>query len=550
MLLELAAENIAIMDRVEVRFGPGFTSITGETGAGKSLLIDAISLCLGERADTSLVRKGAGSASVRAVFDPPKYTRALLQELGYEIGDDFLFLQREVAAEGKSSCRINGRTAPLSVLKQVGDTLADLHGQHEHQSLLNVSSHLGLLDTWIGHEATSMRELVLQSWEAISQLQTESEALRRDGAERERMLDVLRFQVQDLEGAGVRVGELEELQREIKRLQGAEALDRSLRVAEEALFSADTSARDLIQKAVRALEEAGEIDPRLEPAIDALRNAELAVEEASTEIKQGLERVEFDPDRIERIAVRIDEYATLRRKYGETETDLLNFLSKATLDLDRLENAEALSVDIDGKLDEARKEYELRATALTKVRKSFAEKFASLVKAELEELGMPGVKFACVLGEGLAGPHGKDSFEFQFSANVGEDARPLSKIASGGEMSRVMLAIKTVTAGKGGVPTLIFDEIDAGLGGQTAAVVAKKLAKLGESYQVLAITHVAQIAGRAGAQVSIEKSTPGDRTVMVVKELSPSERVEEIARMVGGETVGEEAIANARQLLS
>ncbi|MDQ2985689.1 MAG: DNA repair protein RecN [Armatimonadota bacterium] len=550
MLLELSAENIAIMDRVDVRFGPGFTSITGETGAGKSLLIDAISLCLGERADTSLVRKGAASATVRAVFDPPEHTRALLREMGYEIGDEFLFLQRDLAAEGKSSCRINGRTSPLSVLKQVGDTLADLHGQHEHQSLLNVSSHLGLLDVWIGVDALSVRALVSESWETILHLQKELGELRRDSAERERMLDVLRFQVQELDGAGVRVGEIEELQGEIKRLQGAEALEGYLKVAEESLYSSDRSARDLIQNALKSLDEVGAIDPRLQPAIDALRNAELAVEEAAKEIKQGLDRVEFDPERIENIAARLDEYATLRRKYGETEEIILEFLNKANFDLGRLENAEALRNDIDSKLGEARNEYEMRAASLTEVREAFAEKFASLVLAELQELGMLGGKFACVLSAGHAGPYGKDSFEFQFSANVGEDVRPLSKIASGGEMSRVMLAIKTVMAGKGGVPTLIFDEIDAGLGGQTAAVVAKKLARLGESYQVLAITHVPQIAGRAGAQVSIEKSTSAGRTVMAVRELSASERVEEIARMVGGETVGEEAIANARQLLS
>ena len=550
MLIELSTENIAIMDRVDVRFGPGFTAITGETGAGKSLLIDAISLCLGERADSTLVRKGASSASVRAIFDAPQETRALLDSLGYGIGEEALYLQRDLASEGKSICRINGRTAPLSILKQIGDTLADLHGQHEHQSLLHASSHLRLLDDWIGSEARAAREAVGVAWDRLADLRSQVDGLRRDASERERMLDVLRFQVDELESAGVRIGEILELQSNLKRLQGAEALDTYLQAASTSMFEADQSARSLLQSAISNITDAATIDVGLRRTIDSLRSAELALEEAIDETKSAITRVEFDPEKIEEIAARLDLYATLKRKYGTDESEMLEFLEKATQDLDRLQNAEQLSSDLENQIAAAETDYDTKAEDLSRMRKAGATRFANDVQSELRELGMKAASFESRLERKSPTRDGFDAFEFLFSANAGEDVKPLARIASGGEMSRAMLAIKTVMAGKGGVPTLIFDEIDAGLGGQTAAVVAKKLARLGEVYQVLAITHVAQIAGKASAQVSIQKTSDKQRTVTTVKELSPEERVDEIARMVGGEIVSDAAIANAKQLLS
>jgi len=550
MLIELAAENIAIMDKVEVRFGPGLTAITGETGAGKSLLIDAISLCLGERADTGLVRKGATSASVQAVFDPPCSTRALLDELGYSIGDDALFLQRELAVEGKSGCRINGKTAPLSVLKLVGDSLADLHGQHEHQSLLNAATHLGLLDAWIGEKAFEGLRNVATAWQEMTRLKAEIEELQKNVEERERMLDVLRFQVSEIEDIDVKPGEIVELQRELRRLESSESLSAALQSAKESLFNGEISAKDLVSKALHEMEAAAQLDSALEPAVESLRAALIEIDDSSEDVKAGLDRVEYAPERIELIAGRLDECSALKRKYGDSEERILEFLEKARTDLDRLEHMDALCSDAAVRLREAESKYATHANAMSDLRHSRAAKFANLVETELKELGMPAAKFTCEITDKPPGPEGIDLIYLGFSANVGENAMPFSKIASGGEMSRVMLAVKTVMAGKGGIPTLIFDEIDAGLGGQTAAVVAKKLASLGENYQVLVITHVPQIAGRASAQVSIEKESVDGRTVARVRELTPDERVTEIARMVGGEKIEEAAIANAKQLLS
>ncbi|MEO7454589.1 MAG: DNA repair protein RecN [Fimbriimonadales bacterium] len=550
MLIELFAENIAIMDHAEVSFGPGFTSITGETGAGKSLLIDAISLCLGERADISLVRSGATSATVRAVFDAPTETRELLEALGYGIGDEALYLQRDLAAEGKSTCRINGRTAPVNVLKQIGDTLADLHGQHEHQSLLHVANHLGMLDSWVGPPAHDARSETQAAWDELSRLKRERESLSKDASERERLIDVLRFQVDEIEAAGVSIGEIEQLQNYLKRLQGAESLQSLINNASNSLFRDETNARGLLQGAIHSLEEAATIDDELATATERLRRAELSVEEVVDDIKAAAERVEFDAEKIEATAARLDLYATLRRKYGKDETEILRFLDDATRDLDRLENAEHASSQLEERIQAAQEKYNGAAKQLSTIRTKAAGKLASGVQSEVQELGMPAGKFASQIVDKTPSRDGTDAFEFLFSANAGENVKPLSKIASGGEMSRVMLAIKTVMAGRGGVPTLIFDEIDAGLGGQTAAVVAKKLSKLGENYQVLAITHVPQIAGKAAAQVSIEKTTDRNRTITIVKQLSPDDRVQEIARMVAGESVTDEAIANAKQLLA
>jgi DNA repair protein RecN (Recombination protein N) len=448
MLIELSAENIAIMDRAEVSFGPGFTAITGETGAGKSLLIDAISLCLGERADTSLVRTGATFATVRAVFDAPRETRRLLAELGYDIGDEALYLQRDLAVEGKSICRINGKTAPVNILKQIGDTLADLHGQHEHQSLLHAPNHLAILDDWIGDPARDARDATNRAWDDLSHLKREKESLRTDASERERMIDVLRFQVDEIESAGVHKGEIEQLQTTLKRLQGAEALQSFIDKSTDALYSNETNVRGLLQGAIHELSSASQIDTELTRAVQQLHTAELAIEEAIAEAKTGAERVEFDPQKIEEIAGRLDLYATLRRKYGQNESEILQFFEKASSDLNRLENAERASNDLDSSIKKAETAYSKAAATLSAVRSKAAANFAKAVQQEVQELGMPAGKFTSAFTQKPPTRDGTDDFEFLFSANAGENVKPLSRIASGGEMSRVMLAIKLSWQGK------------------------------------------------------------------------------------------------------
>jgi DNA repair protein RecN (Recombination protein N) len=550
MLIELSVENIAIMDQATARFGPGFTSITGETGAGKSLLIGAISLCLGERADLNLIRKGASRAFVLAVFDPPATIRKMLAEIGYPIGNEELFLQREIAAEGKSISRINGKAAPVGIIKQIGDVLIDLHGQHDHQSLIHSSKHTDVLDEFGGEDVIALRSEVARIWSELASVRMRIEEMRRDVQERERAIDVLRYQIQEIVEFGVKVGEVAEASATIKLLQGAENLQQFLLEAQDALNSGETTAKSLTQIASHALARAAEYDEQLRSVHETLGNVQLSLEEVSMEIKRSLESVEFNPEKIEGIAKRLDEYNSLKRKYGETEDQILIFLARAESELQRLESIEQASEELIERESTLTEEYEFKASRLTEKRINTAETFSAAVQEQLKELGMRHARFVAQLSSREASKSGREQCEFLLSANVGEDVKPLAKIASGGEISRVMLAIKTAMADSGGVPTLIFDEIDTGLGGKTAAIVARKLAELGKNYQVLAITHVPQIASAAGAQISIDKTESSGVTSTQLRQLDPEARVLEIARMVGGVNVTDEAVANARQLLN
>jgi DNA repair protein RecN (Recombination protein N) len=548
MLVELVAENVAIMDKARLNFGPGFTAITGETGAGKTLLIGSISLCLGERVGADTVRAGAAQAVIQAVFDPPAATKQLLEELGYA-SEDALYLQREISAEGRTQCRINGRLAPLSALKRIGDSLADLHGQHEHQRLLDSSAHLMMLDEWIGKEAFRLRERVAKSCSRVRDTERRIAELQTNDREREQMLDLLRFQISEIEEAGIRPDERDQIDREIARLKGAEDLAAHLNHAAESAFTGEVSAKDLLSEALRSVRAATAIDPRLEKIGDDFHAALMSLEESAIALKEAQENIEFNPERLEEIAGRLDQLSKLRRKYGDTEEAVLEFLGESKKKLRLLEGSDADREDLQTQLDTEKMRLAEDCAILTKLRTNSAKSFSGLVEAELADLAMPKATFLADLGPKEPSTDGADACEFIFSANAGEPPRSLSKIASGGEISRVMLAIKTIMAGKGDVPTLIFDEIDAGLGGQTAAIVAKKLEQLAKNYQVIVITHVPQIASRAAVQVSIEKKEVDSRSVTRVRRLQDSERIDEIARMLAGEKVSAAAVENAKHLL-
>jgi len=548
MLVELVAENVAIMDKAWLQFGPGFTAITGETGAGKSLLMGSISLCLGERAGPEIVRAGAAQAIVQAVFAPPASTKSLVEELGYG-SDDALYLQREIAAEGRSQCRINGRLAPLNILKRIGDSLADLHGQHEHQSLLNANRHLDMLDDWIGVDAALLRERIAKLYANNLEISRKIRQLEAAGRDREHRLDLLRFQVAEIEEAGVQKGERSRLEEDLARLKGAETLAEALHEAAECAFAGELAAKDLLARSLRSLETAAQIDARLRPACDQLQAALVSLEECAMGIKDGQESIEFNPERLEEIAGRLDLLAGLARKYGDSEEAILNYLHESKETLAFLEGSKTSRDDLTSKLAENEERLLADCRLLTNLRSERASKFADLVGHELSELGMPKAALSATLQPKPIAADGADELEFMFSANRGERQRPFSKVASGGEISRVMLAVKTVIAGKGGVPTLIFDEIDAGLGGQTAAIVAKKIERLSKNYQVIVITHIPQIASRASKQISIEKREVDARSVTRVRNLQQEERIGEIARMLAGETVSEAALENARHLL-
>lgn len=551
MLLELTVNNVAIIEHAQLALGPGFTVLTGETGAGKSLLIDAIELVLGERADSDLVRTGAGRAVVSAVFDLSRRPELLTkcQDLGLDLEEGSLYIQREVFAEGRSQCRVAGKLTPVSALKSLGQLLVDLHGQHDHQSLLHPDRHGDFLDLWIGESATRLIAGVQAAYREWEVANIRLAALRRGARDREQRVDMLQYQIREIEGVSPRVGELEDLEAALSRLLNAEKLSQAVHTSLARVTDEEDNAFDRIAEAVRSLEDAVRLDSAISAGLEPLRSALYTLAESIRELRHYAESLEASPETLEETAARIDALRRLRRKYGEDEAKILQFLEEARAELDILTAAEGNETELVQTVAKHRAALETKSEQLTKLRTEKALLFSAAVQAELRDLAMDNALFEAKISAKPVEIDGADRVEFFFSANAGEMPRPLAKIASGGEMSRVMLGIKTVLADRAGVPTLIFDEIDAGLGGRAAATVARKLEALAVHYQVIAISHLPQIAGRATTHYRIEKTEDQGRVITDLRHLKPADRIEELARMVAGDVVTESALANARELL-
>ncbi len=552
MIVELSVENIAIIERSRLALGPGFTVLTGETGAGKSLLVDAIELVLGGRADTEIVRTGASRAVVSVTVDLRARPELIEQciGLGFEPEDGMLYLQREVLAEGRSQARIAGRTAPIATLRQIGNILVDLHGQHDHQSLLNSETHLGFLDAWIGAEAFALRTTVSRQFEAAEVKRRNLAALQGSLRDREQRIDLLKYQLTEIESVSPAVGEVADLVSRLSRLKFGERLAEAVAAAKSDLRDAETNARDLLAGALARLEAVVRYDPAIESVLEPLRSAVVLAEDAVHGLTKYEDSLESDPGELEAVAGRLDVLKRLMRKYGDDEAAVLAYAQAIASELDLLADSEASTEALTQELGAAVAELRASCHSLTALRREKSEPFAALVVATLRELMMDNAQFAVNMARKEPGPDGADAVEFYFSANLGEDPKALSKIASGGEMSRVMLAIKTALAGKAGVPTLIFDEVDAGLSGRAAAAVGRLLRTLSTTYQVLVISHLPQIAARATVHFLIEKNEASGRVQTSVLRLEGDDRELEVARMLAGENVTPRALENARELLA
>lgn len=552
MIIELSVENLAIIERCDLALGPGFTVLTGETGAGKSLIVDALELAFGARSEASMVRAGTSRALVSVTldltFDPELAQKCAA--LGAEISDGMLYIQREVFAEGRSQCRIGGRLAPASLLKEVSRLLVDLHGQHDHQSLLDPKSHLGFLDAWIGPSAMLLTDRVGVQLEKWTEFEDKLQALRGGRREREQKLDLLKFQLSEIEAVMPKPGEVTELEARLARLKHAELLTKTISAVREMLIEGESCGRDQVAGAAKLLSEAEKLDPTLSGIREPLDQASILLEEALSQLRAYEEVAEDSPAQLEETAARIDAIKRLFRKYGDDENAVLDFYDGIKREYDLLSVDETSESELESAAAEARKELDAVCLELTELRSEKAKAFAEFVENELKDLAMEKAKFQVAVSPKLPDSLGADSVEFMFSANPGEPVKPLAKIASGGEISRVMLAIKTALMGRAGVPTLIFDEVDAGLGGRAAASVAKKLEELAEHDQVIVITHLPQIAGRANTHYRVEKLEADGRVVANAVPLGQGERVEEVARMIAGEEVGDSALAHARELLS
>lgn len=551
MIAELRVENLAIINHVELSFDGGFSVLTGETGAGKSLMIDALELALGERADTDLVRTGAAKASVQLVLDlssRPDLLPSFL-ELGLELEDGRLFILREVFAEGRSAARVNGRSVPVATLKALGRLIVDLHGQHQHQALLDPLTHVGYLDQWIGEDAFSALEHVGERYADFAAVKARMDALKRGMREREQRLDMLRFQLNEIRSFAPVEGEEEELTATLSRLKNLERITSSVRLALSSLSEGEVNARDLLAGGSSAVSDALRFDSSLESVASGLEAAVVNLDEATHALSSYFERLDSDPGLLDLTTERVDGLKRLKRKYGESEAAILAFCLSAEEELATLEDAEASEESLAAQLASASSALAVACGKLTAVRRARADAFVESVRAHLDDLSMGKARLEVSIRACEPSATGADEVEFLFSANAGEPPKSLAKIASGGEVSRVMLALKSALAGRAGVPTLLFDEVDTGLGGKAAAAVGRKLAALGAFYQVIAISHLPQVAACAAHQYRIEKREEGGRSQTSVVPLSAEDRVEEIARMLAGDTVTETALANARELL-
>lgn len=565
MLAELVVRNFAVIEEVRVSFCPGLNVLTGETGAGKSLIIDAVGALLGSRLDADTVRTGAQSAQVEGLFvlseDVRRQVEASLEEAGVQVEDE-LVVVREVSSAGRNLARVNGRTVPLSLLREIGRRLVDVHGQSEHLSLLDTRRHLEFVDAFGG--LLERRAQVAGAVARVRSLRRELESLARDEREAARERDLLEYQLQEIEAADLRPGEEEELKEERERLAHAQALQEAAQSAYHSLYAAEGySAFDMLGRAQSSLRAVANLDRRLADILSSLESIAAELEDAARALRAYAAQVEHDPRRLEQVEERLEAIARLKRKYGGTVEDVLEYARQARQRLSRLVSAEEERERLEAALREAEEEAARLALALSEARQEAARSLEEVVARELADLALGHVGFQVALAqeeddEGLpAGGRrlafdetGVDRVAFFVATNPGEPPRPLARIASGGEMSRFLLALKGALAAADPVPTLVFDEIDVGIGGRSAEVVGRKLWALSRRHQVLCVTHLPQIAAYADAHYRVTKEVVLGRAFSQVQALSEPEQAAELASMLGGPRPSERMLASARELVS
>jgi DNA repair protein RecN (Recombination protein N) len=557
LLQEVSIRNFALIDEARLALSPGLNVLTGETGAGKSILIDAVELALGGRASAEVIRTGADRAVIDVVFDlsrTPEVGR-LVAEMGLADADDpTLVICREIPIDGRTTCRVNGRAVSLTALREVTQHLIDIHGQHEHQSLLRSDRHVDLLDAFGGNEAAALRRETAAAHRAWQKTLADIRSLAGDERDRARRLDLLRFQVEEIGRAKLRGGEEEELQAERRLLANAEKRREAVALAYACLYSSDgagpAAARDQIGRALDALEELVSLDPSLAGVLEVVRQTSYQLDDASHELRHYRDGVLADPMRLAEVESRLDLITALKRKYGHSVAEVLAFGEDSRAELGRLENSAELLAELEAESMKRRADLEAVAGRLSAVRRRVSQDLEKAVEASLADLGMKKVCFRVQMEpEDPPGARGAERAEFLFSPNPGEPPKPLGRIASGGEMSRVMLALKAILAAADEIPTMIFDEIDSGVGGGSAQAVGEKLAAIALSRQVICVTHLARIASLADAHHFILKEAAGGRTQTNVRTLDPERRVEEVARMLAGEPPTPITLAHAREML-
>jgi DNA repair protein RecN (Recombination protein N) len=567
LLQEIYVKNFALIEEIKLEFDPSFNVLTGETGAGKSIIIDALGLALGGRFSSEMIRTGAESAIVEACFvaknRPELYV--YLESLGIAPEPDWsLTIQREIGVGGKNRCRVNGQLVTVLSLAKIGEFLLDIHGQHEHQSLLFPEKQLELLDCYCGPPCLNLRDSFGKLYKEWLNLDKEYRDLQQNEFDLARKVELLEFQINEITWAKLVLGEDEDLLKERALLGSAEKLSEAASQSYQALHdnSSGQAALELLANAEKALEQAVIIDAKLEPLLNSLREAACQAEEVSREIRGYQAQIQFDPERLSLIEERLDEISRLKRKYGSNLGEILLFAERCSQELAGISNREERSKQLETELQNLKVKLGEIAAQLSKERRTGGDKLEAAIVEQLKDLNMGNTQFKINLmqtedenglpyeGKTVAALNeGADKIEFLVAPNPGESLKPMTKIASGGELSRIMLALKSILAELDEIPTMVFDEIDVGIGGRTAQAVAEKMLLIGQSRQVVCVTHLPQIASLAQCHFYIEKRVAGDRTIVSVHRMSMDERIEELARMLGGAQVTDTTRQHAREML-
>ena len=546
MLSLLHIENIAVIDRADISFDQGFNVLTGETGAGKSIVIDAISAILGERAYRDMIRTGTNKASVRAIFtDVPQLS--WFADNGVEY-DPETVIQREIHLDGKNVCRVNGSLVSVSILRKLGMQLINIHGQHDSATLFDEDNHLTFLDAFGDNE--ELRTAYTEKYEAVAKLRREIDKMTMDEGEKLRRMETLRYQIAEIEKAELEVGEDEALEERRKLLQNAEKLSNGMDTAVECLYGGESDgAAGLLAQAEYALARLAKFSDSFAAMHERVSDLMYQVQDVAEEVRDARDDLSYSAEELDQIESRLDVIHKLRRKYGVTCEDILSYLDKAKQELDQIEFADDHLERLKKKLKKAEKEAWDAAKDLRKNRQETAVTMAERILKELAQLDMPRVQFACQFTETDLTANGADTVAFFMSANAGEALKPMSKVASGGELARIMLAMKNVLAEKDQVNTLIFDEVDTGVSGRAAQKVAEKLRSVAAHKQVLCVTHLPQLAALANTHLLIAKSERDGRTYTTVTPLDIEGRKKELARIIGGTNITETTLKSAEEML-
>lgn len=551
MLAKLKIENVAVIEKAEVNFTPGFNVLTGETGAGKSILIDSINAILGNRTSRELVRSGAQKACIWATFENiPQSVKKQLEKCGYEANDDLL-LYREINAEGKGSCRVNGMPATAAVVRDISAGLLSIHGQHDSQSLTNPALHLGLLDQYAQN-----RDLFADYYRRYRELVTvkrQLDALNASEADKQRKIEALTAEIDAIDAAALQPGEEKNLQERKTVITHAQGILDGITAAHLALAGDEDGeqpgAADLLGGAVEGLQNSARLDETLAPLSERLNDLYYSARDLATELADRLDAYGFDPGELDMIESRLDTIYRIKQKFGMEVEELLARREAAAAELENFQSSGQKIAELKTQVQALYADAKKAAEALTQSRLKGFTAMNKEMRAALEFLNMPGIRFALKHARGPLSSHGQDTVEFLISTNPGEDPKPLAKIASGGELSRIMLAFKSALADRDALPTVIYDEIDTGVSGLAAGRIGQLLHQTAAGHQVLCITHTPQVAAFADNQLLIQKNVRDDRTFTEIHTLDMNGRVEVLARMISGDKVTELSLANARELI-